>query len=102
MKYIPLNKAQKLTDIPGVGISIAQDLQLLGYKKPADLEGQDPEEMYSRLMASTGNYIDRCILYVFREAVYYVSTSNPEPEKLLWWSWKDNKNSINDRRKSTV
>jgi len=34
---------------------------------------------------------DRCLLYVFRCAVYYASTS-PELydiEKLKWWNWKD-------------
>jgi hypothetical protein len=32
---------------------------------------------------------DRCLLYVFRCAVYYASTAAPEPELLKWWSWKD-------------
>ena len=34
-------------------------------------------------------HIDRCMLYVLRCAVYFASTPRPEPEKLLWWNWKD-------------
>lgn len=82
-------KAHELTDIPGVGTSIAADLESLGYHKPSDLIGEDPEIMYQRLMSQVGGHIDRCMLYVFRCAVYYASTASPQPEKLLWWNWKD-------------
>ncbi|NJM89920.1 MAG: hypothetical protein HC847_25010 [Hydrococcus sp. RU_2_2] len=36
-----------------------------------------------------GQHIDRCVLYVFRCAVYYASNSVREPELLKWWNWKD-------------
>jgi hypothetical protein len=90
MKYIPLANAKHLTDIPGVGSSIADDLRSLGYSKPSDLSGENPKSMYERLMAQSGTHIDRCVLYVFRCAVYYAQTDNPDPDRLLWWSWKDN------------
>ena len=32
---------------------------------------------------------DRCVLYVFRCAVYYAEHEQHEPEKLKWWYWKD-------------
>ena len=32
---------------------------------------------------------DRCLLYVFRCAVYYASAQKHEPEKLKWWNWKE-------------
>jgi hypothetical protein len=89
MKYIPAASARHLTDIPGVGSSIANDLRSLGYSKTADLRGEDPEVMYERLMAQSGAHIDRCVLYVFRCAVYYAQTDNPDPDRLLWWNWKD-------------
>jgi hypothetical protein len=89
MKQKMTSKTAKLINIPGVGKSIAADLESLGYKKPADLQGQDPEEMYNRLMTLVGSHVDRCVLYVFRCAVYYVSTTNPTADKLLWWNWKD-------------
>ena len=33
--------------------------------------------------------VDRCLLYVFRCACYYARTKRPDPQKLLWWNWKD-------------
>lgn len=32
---------------------------------------------------------DRCVLYVFRCAVYYAEQEQHDPEKLKWWYWKD-------------
>ncbi|MEJ2052157.1 MAG: helix-hairpin-helix domain-containing protein, partial [Calditrichota bacterium] len=37
----------------------------------------------------SGYKVDRCMLYVFRTAVYYVSNTGHDPEKLKWWNWKD-------------
>lgn len=75
--------------IPGVGPSLARDLKKLGYKEVTDLRSEDPELMYARLMDIEGKYIDRCVLYVFRCAVYFAETPAPDPDKLLWWNWKD-------------
>lgn len=89
MKAVPIQQATKFTDISGVGASIAVDLASLGYSQPSDLIGQNPEEMYERLMSQVGSHVDRCVLYVFRSAVYYASTAKPDPDKLLWWNHKD-------------
>lgn len=80
---------KELRAIPGVGLSIARDLWELGYHKVDDLRGQDPESMYQRHMQIRGCHVDRCLLYVFRCAVYYASTEVRDPEKLKWWNWKD-------------
>jgi hypothetical protein len=82
---------KSLLTIPGIGKKIAQDLIALGYRHPKDLKGQDPEQMYQKLMALKGQHVDRCMLYVFRCAVYYASNDVHEPEKLKWWKWKDKK-----------
>lgn len=90
MQNITGTKALKeLQTIPGVGKSISQDLLDLGYRKAEALRAQDPEKMYQNLIALRGRHIDRCVLYVFRCAVYYVSNSRHMPELLKWWSWKD-------------
>ena len=78
-----------LQEIPGVGPSIADDLYKLGIRKVSDLKGRDPERLYHRLCRLQGAHIDRCVLYVFRCAVYYASASRPDPDKLLWWNWSD-------------
>ncbi len=77
------------TVIPGVGSSIAADFEKLGYKEVTDLQDEDAEVMYARLMSLEGKHIDRCVLYVFRCAIYFAKTPKPRPEKLLWWNWKD-------------
>jgi len=33
--------------------------------------------------------VDRCVLYVYRLAVYFAENETHEPEKLKWWNWKD-------------
>jgi len=79
----------KLQSIPGIGVKMAEDLLLLGIKSPQDLIGEDPELLYQRLCAIKGYKVDRCVLYVFRCAVYYANEKEHDPEKLKWWKWKD-------------
>jgi hypothetical protein len=78
-----------LEEIPGVGPSISADLEGLGFSSVAELRGRDPEELYERLCAQRGEQIDRCVLYVFRTAVYYASRTRHDPKLLKWWNWKD-------------
>ena len=75
--------------IPGVGKSVAGDLRNLGITAVEQLKGRDPEELYQELCALQGLRVDRCMLYVFRCAIYYAETANPDPERLKWWHWKD-------------
>lgn len=80
---------KELQQIPGVGPSIAQDLWDLGIRSIADLRGADPEVLYVALCKQQGQVLDRCLLYVFRCAVYYASEAHHDPELLKWWNWKD-------------
>jgi hypothetical protein len=82
---------KELRVIPGVGKSIAVDLWDLGIRKVEDLKGQSPEQMFMRSNELAGMVQDRCLLYVFRCAVYYAETEEAfrEQEKLLWWNWKE-------------
>jgi hypothetical protein len=81
-------RRSELQTIPGVGPSIAADLEDLKIRKVSDLRGRDPQTMYDALCAKRGHQ-DRCLLYVFRCAVYFAQTRRPDPEKLKWWSWSD-------------
>lgn len=80
---------KQLQEIPGVGPSLSRKILGLGYSSVPELAGEDPEAMYQKLMEQTGEHIDRCVLYVFRCAVYYAENSSHNPEKLKWWTWKD-------------
>jgi len=82
---------KELQTIPGIGENLSQDLLDLGYRKIHDLKRENPENMYQSLMGLRGQHVDRCVLYVFRCAVYYASNSAHEPDLLKWWNWKDSK-----------
>jgi hypothetical protein len=84
---------KELTTIPGVGKSIAADLIQIGIKSVADLKGKNPEMLYDDSNKVAGYVQDRCLLYVFRCAVYFAETPEHKQnaEKLKWWNWKDKK-----------
>ena len=81
---------KELRVIPGVGVSIANDLYNIGIRSVADLKGKDPELLYHQSNKYAGAVQDRCLLYVFRCAVYFAETlkGQQEPDKLKWWNWK--------------
>ncbi len=78
-----------LRRIPGVGPRTAEALRSLGIEVVTDLVGQDPERLYQRMQRQDGGYVDRCVLYVFRCAIYFAETADPDPDLLKWWAWKD-------------
>jgi hypothetical protein len=86
----------ELQKIPGVGKRIAQDLRNLGIDSVRDLKDKDPEKLYLQLCDQQGVKIDRCMLYVFRCAVYYASAQQHDPELLKWWNWKDKRDDISE------
>jgi hypothetical protein len=79
---------RELQTCPGVGPRMAEDLLLLGVHSLADLARRDPERLYEESCARAGGPVDRCVLYVFRCAVYFASHDRHEAELLKWWNWK--------------
>jgi len=84
-------KYNNLLTIPGVGTKLAQNLWAIGITRVSDLKNKDPEKLYLKLCAKQGHEVDRCVLYVFRCAVYFASNKKHQAYKLKWWSWKDTK-----------
>jgi hypothetical protein len=84
---------KELMQIPGVGKSIANDLWNIGIRKVSDLRHEDPQNLYNLSNKFAGTTQDRCLLYVFRCAVYYANTpkSSQDTDLLKWWNWKDKK-----------
>ncbi len=76
-------------EIPGVGKVIAEDFWNINLRSMEDLKNADPELLYRRLCDFQGCHVDRCMLYVFRLAVYYASNEAHDPHLLKWWNWKD-------------
>jgi hypothetical protein len=79
----------ELQSLPGIGPSLARDLRALGVRRVSDLARRDPERLYLRLNALSGQRQDPCVLYAFRCAVYAARTPRPVPKLLKWWNWKD-------------
>jgi Pathogenicity locus len=75
--------------MPGVGIQTARDLWSLGIHTISDLKDSSPESLYEQLCELQNCHVDKCMLYVFRCAVYYASQDKHDTEKLNWWFWKD-------------
>jgi Pathogenicity locus len=80
---------KNLQVIPGIGKCLSADLYDLGYRDAGELRGEDPQSMYEQLSEIRNCRQDRCVLYVFRCAVYFVENSDPDPELLKWWNWKE-------------
>lgn len=80
---------RELRTIPGVGEKISLNLWGLGIHSIQDLKDRDPEELYFKLCTQKCSHIDRCVLYVFKCAVYYASNDEYDPLLLKWWNWKD-------------
>lgn len=79
-----------LVQIPGVGKCISHDLRCIDIHTMDDLKGLDAEWLYQKLCAFKASPVDRCVLYVFRCAIYYVENTQHDPRLLKWWNWKDN------------
>ena len=90
-KEFLMNKSaeQKLEDISGVGPAIARELRAIGIESPKQLRKANPEKLYAKLCDFKAQPVDRCVLYVFRCAVYYCSNKEHDPDLLKWWNWKD-------------
>lgn len=80
---------KQFQQIPGVGKSIAQDFYDLGFRSVKELKDGNPDKIYAQLCSYKGMKADRCMLYVFRCAVYYASNTDHNPDLLKWWNWKD-------------
>lgn len=86
-----MKPGKSIQNIPGIGPKLAKELVSIGIQKVTDLKNKDPEKLYLKLCAHHGHPVDRCVLYVFRSAVYFASNKIHDPEKLKWWNWKDKK-----------
>lgn len=80
-----------LQRIPGIGPNLARDLVDLKIRRVSDLRRRVPEVLYQELIALRETHQDRCVLYTFRCAIYFATEPNPDPERLKWWNWQDQK-----------
>jgi predicted RecB family nuclease len=81
--------ADPLMEIPGIGPALARELHSIGITEVRDLVDRDPHDLYLQLCEKQERTVDRCVLYVFRCAVYFATVSPHDPELLKWWNWKE-------------
>lgn len=77
------SRVTRLTDLPNVGPSIAEDLTRLGITSPSQLAGMDPYEMYDRMCDLTRVVQDPCVLDVFISITRFMDGEPPRP----WWHY---------------
>ncbi|MEN6376331.1 MAG: helix-hairpin-helix domain-containing protein [Smithella sp.] len=75
----------RLVDLPNIGKTIANDLQLIGIDHPRKLIGKDPFCLYRELCTISGKMHDPCVIDVFISAVHFMEGGKPLP----WWSFTD-------------
>ena len=73
----------ELTDMPNIGPKIAAKLRRLDVESPADLRGQDGEDLFERLCAIDGRRHDPCLLDTFVAAVDHANGAPARP----WWEY---------------
>lgn len=64
------NVIKDLKQIPGVGVSLATNLWNIGIISIKDLKDKNPQKLYEKSNDFAEVVQDRCVLYVFRCAVY--------------------------------
>ena len=74
---------KKLTDLPNIGKTMAEDLALLGINIPDDLIGKDPFALYQQLCTITNAHHDPCVLDVFMSITDFMSGRPARP----WWEF---------------
>lgn len=77
------SRLHRLEDLPNIGRAMAADLQRLGIRRPQDLVGQDPLELYAALGLLTGRRQDPCVLDVFMSVTRFMDGGPALP----WWSF---------------
>jgi nucleotidyltransferase/DNA polymerase involved in DNA repair len=78
---------RRLEELVSVGPAMLRDFDLLGIRSVAQLARQNPEKLYERLCARTGQAVDICCLDVFSAAVAQARDPRLRSEQRQWWYW---------------
>jgi hypothetical protein len=78
-------KVRRFTDLPNIGLAGAKDFQVLGFREPSELVGEDPLKLFDALCAATGSRQDPCVLDVLMSVTHFLEGGKPEP----WWHFTE-------------
>jgi len=87
-------KVEKLVDVPNVGPRVAEDLGVLKIRRPQDLIGRDPYDLYEELCRVTGKRHDPCMLDTLIAAVRFMSGEKAKP----WWAYTAERKRVTKAR----
>lgn len=76
-------KVQKLTDLPNIGPSLAEELRFIGIKTPEELKNKEPFELYKELCMKSGKRQDPCVLDVLISVTEFMNGKEPK----VWWEY---------------
>ena len=78
---------RQLQDLVSIGPAMLHDFKLLGIQTVGQLARRNPEKLYERLCAITGQAQDICCLDAFRAAVAQARDPLLPAEQCTWWYW---------------
>ena len=90
-------KAKKLTDLPNIGVSLAEDLRSIGIDSPIQLQGKNPLELYEMLCEKSGTRQDPCVLDVFMSIADFMDGGEPK----VWWDYTQKRKASYDLGKKS-
>ena len=84
-RAVALTRAElaDLDELPNVGPAVARYLRRVGIRRPQDLLGRDPYQLFDQLCRVTGKRHDPCLLDTFIAAVRFMGGEPAEP----WWAY---------------
>lgn len=80
-------RERQLSDLVSIGPAMLRDFERLGVRSVSVLARRDPEKLYERLCAVTGQAQDICVLDVFRAAVAQARNPKLPAARRNWWYW---------------
>jgi len=82
-----MNDERQLRDLVSVGPAMLRDFDKLGVRTVSQLARRNPEKLYEKLCAVTGQTVDICCLDVFRAAVEQARNPSLPAAQCQWWHW---------------
>lgn len=73
----------KLTDLPNIGKTVANDLKSVGITHPDQLVGVDPYDLYVHFCKAFGEKQDPCMLDVLMSITDFMNGNEPR----VWWAY---------------
>jgi hypothetical protein len=92
-KKVVREKVKKLTDLPNIGPSLADDLCQIGINTPEQLKGKEAFELYEMLCEKTGAKHDPCVLDVFMSIIDFMNGGEPK----VWWDYTQERKALYDK-----